>query len=258
MPHTFRDELEKGMTRAWINQPSELQRYHKYHGQNVITCPPTQGDGNAVQVAFVDGSETSMYIPITALSEGWNEHKTEVERKSNMKEKGEFKSPVHERLEFLKEHKLKLYIRQLPAPPIEIEDARIKTIKQVMTSSGDEVFDVEFETLRKVNLIIIGITDANMDNMGWISCNYNWGAARVNIKPKNVNWKRYMDKFINVSEILSAAIRLRVGTAKRSMYGCDWYEGILADAEHEIDDILKRSFNESFEGYTEEHRDDLA
>lgn len=53
--------------RAWINQPSTLQPYHKWHGQKVLVVE----NENDVRVYFLDGEVISMKIDRLALSPGW-------------------------------------------------------------------------------------------------------------------------------------------------------------------------------------------
>lgn len=51
--------------RAWINQPSTLQAYHKMHGKRCIVLD----DGcQVVQVWFTDGPIHSMMIDRSSLS----------------------------------------------------------------------------------------------------------------------------------------------------------------------------------------------
>lgn len=53
------------MKRMWINQPSTLQTYHKYHGKNVLF------DEKQMRVYFTKGPVISMEINKLSLSEGW-------------------------------------------------------------------------------------------------------------------------------------------------------------------------------------------
>lgn len=51
--------------RMWINQPSDLQPYHKWHGQNILFDSLTQ------RGYFLDGPVTSLHITGRELSPGW-------------------------------------------------------------------------------------------------------------------------------------------------------------------------------------------
>jgi recombinational DNA repair protein RecR len=55
--------------RMWINQPSTQQRYHEYHGQNVLAVFRT-GETEAMAY-FLSEPLISMNIDISALSSGW-------------------------------------------------------------------------------------------------------------------------------------------------------------------------------------------
>lgn len=57
-----------GIRRMWINQPSKLQAYHKWHGRNVIADMGCEGD-RFVTVYFTEGDIRSMGIEKSALSE---------------------------------------------------------------------------------------------------------------------------------------------------------------------------------------------
>ena len=52
--------------RAWINQPSTLQSYHKYHGMNVLY------DADEKRIYFLSGDVISMQIDPTVLEIGWH------------------------------------------------------------------------------------------------------------------------------------------------------------------------------------------
>jgi hypothetical protein len=65
--------------RMWINQPSTLQPYHKYHGRRVLTVPPViesikGSQFDFITVYFTEGVEVSMEVFLLALSKGWNSH----------------------------------------------------------------------------------------------------------------------------------------------------------------------------------------
>jgi len=69
----------KRMARKWINQPSTLQQYHKYHGKNVLY------DATAEEVWFTEGDVISMQIDPLALSDGWTKQtKTGESRNENL------------------------------------------------------------------------------------------------------------------------------------------------------------------------------
>ena len=51
----------------WINQPSTSQRFHKYHGMNVLALPYK----GFVTVYFISGDVISMIVPSNILSDGW-------------------------------------------------------------------------------------------------------------------------------------------------------------------------------------------
>ena len=55
------------MERMWINQPSSLQPYHKYHGTNVLANAKTSKYCTAY---FLQGDEISIWIESSALSNG--------------------------------------------------------------------------------------------------------------------------------------------------------------------------------------------
>lgn len=55
--------------RMWINQPSTLQRHHKYHAMNVLA---QEIDEDYYRIWFTKGDVISMEIEGLALSEGWN------------------------------------------------------------------------------------------------------------------------------------------------------------------------------------------
>ena len=56
----------RNIVRAWINQPSTLQPYHKYHGLNVLY------DGDEKRIYFLSGAVISMEIDPTVLEIGWH------------------------------------------------------------------------------------------------------------------------------------------------------------------------------------------
>jgi hypothetical protein len=53
--------------RMWINQPSELQRLHKYHGMNVLVLK----EFGEFRAYFLSGPIISMQVPKECLSPGW-------------------------------------------------------------------------------------------------------------------------------------------------------------------------------------------
>jgi hypothetical protein len=59
----------------WINQPSTLQPYHKYHGMNVLVDMNDTAKNHAgetcVWVYFTQGDTVSVSIAKVALSHGW-------------------------------------------------------------------------------------------------------------------------------------------------------------------------------------------
>lgn len=59
------------LERAWINQPSRLQRFHRWHGMLVLAGD--EGTG-ARRVYFLSGSVVSMVMPADVLSPGWPDH----------------------------------------------------------------------------------------------------------------------------------------------------------------------------------------
>lgn len=58
------------MRRMWINQPSTLQQFHKYHGTNVL-ADEAPNERGVVTVWFLSGDTWSMDILEMALSKGW-------------------------------------------------------------------------------------------------------------------------------------------------------------------------------------------
>jgi len=54
--------------RMWINQPSELQVYHAYHGKNVLA---EEENETTMRVYFLEGNIISMQMDRNALSMGW-------------------------------------------------------------------------------------------------------------------------------------------------------------------------------------------
>lgn len=60
--------LDRKPQRAWINQPSKLQPFHKYHGTRVLAMLDYPGTAN---VYFLDGDVISQQLPTLALSAGW-------------------------------------------------------------------------------------------------------------------------------------------------------------------------------------------
>ena len=64
----------KSVYRAWINQPSTKQEYHRLNGTNVLAVD--EGDGYA-RAYFLSGPVISQRIARIALSPGWNTNKEE-------------------------------------------------------------------------------------------------------------------------------------------------------------------------------------
>jgi DNA-directed RNA polymerase subunit RPC12/RpoP len=64
------------MQRYWVNQPSGLQKFHKYHGQRVLATTQLQHHGFCV-CYFTEGDVISMEIEVDALSAGWPEREAE-------------------------------------------------------------------------------------------------------------------------------------------------------------------------------------
>jgi hypothetical protein len=58
------------MQRMWINQPSQWDVLHKYHGTNVLMDTEKRNDG-FIAIYFLEGETVSMVIPSLALSQGW-------------------------------------------------------------------------------------------------------------------------------------------------------------------------------------------
>jgi hypothetical protein len=56
------------MKRVWVNQPSTLQPYHEWHGQNLLAVVE---DERYSRVYFLSGPVVSMQMLTPALSEGW-------------------------------------------------------------------------------------------------------------------------------------------------------------------------------------------
>jgi hypothetical protein len=61
--------------RMWVNQPSTLQTYHKFHGMEVIAI---KLDDQTSQVYFISTSWTSMEMDNLALSYGWPKTNTDT------------------------------------------------------------------------------------------------------------------------------------------------------------------------------------
>lgn len=60
----------KGVGRYWINQPSTLQYWHKWHGMNVIAVPSNYPD--TTYVYFLEGSTESIPVNTSILAAGWH------------------------------------------------------------------------------------------------------------------------------------------------------------------------------------------
>ena len=59
------------MRRMWINQPSTLQRFHKWHGMNVLAQKESE---KVSRVYFLSGPIISQQIPSNVLSTGWRKN----------------------------------------------------------------------------------------------------------------------------------------------------------------------------------------
>ena len=55
--------------RMWINQPSTLQSFHKYHGIKVLALDDTEDE--VITVYLLEADIISMQIPRSILSKGW-------------------------------------------------------------------------------------------------------------------------------------------------------------------------------------------
>jgi hypothetical protein len=76
----LREEIEalkawRVIRRVWINQPSNLQPLHKYHGMNALA---DVSDPEEVTVYFLRGAVVSMMLPSNVLSEGWRTDATQA------------------------------------------------------------------------------------------------------------------------------------------------------------------------------------
>ena len=71
MKDTF-PKNETMMERYWINQPSNLQLLHKYHGRLVLA--PRIIKSKNVTIYFIDGEVISALLPANILSQGWPKH----------------------------------------------------------------------------------------------------------------------------------------------------------------------------------------
>jgi hypothetical protein len=60
--------LRPKASRKWVNQPSTLQPYHKFHGMEVVAI---QIDDKTSQVYFNSSSWVGMEMDNLALSDGW-------------------------------------------------------------------------------------------------------------------------------------------------------------------------------------------
>lgn len=60
------------VNRMWINQPSTLQPYHRWHGENFLVVD----DGpEHYQAFFLSGDVINMRVRREAMSPGWNEQR---------------------------------------------------------------------------------------------------------------------------------------------------------------------------------------
>ena len=57
-------------TRVWINQPSTMSAYNKWHGVNFLAY--------GTRVYFLDGPTISMEVPSHLLSMGWTDTNEEI------------------------------------------------------------------------------------------------------------------------------------------------------------------------------------
>jgi hypothetical protein len=59
-------------SRYWVNQPSELQQGHRFHGRNVIAnLRDSDGMPHLTRVYFAEGSVISATLRKDSLSPGW-------------------------------------------------------------------------------------------------------------------------------------------------------------------------------------------
>jgi len=57
------------LERYWINQPSKLQPYHKWHGAHVLAY--IEPGERYTRAYFTSGNIISAIIAVEALSKGW-------------------------------------------------------------------------------------------------------------------------------------------------------------------------------------------
>lgn len=65
------------MKRMWINQPSSLESYHKWHGIQVLAMREYD---DTYMVYFLEGQVISMQISRYALSEGWPHEENKIKK----------------------------------------------------------------------------------------------------------------------------------------------------------------------------------
>jgi hypothetical protein len=58
------------LKRMWVNQPSTLQTYHKWHGVCVLATEAEHGT-DICTAYFLSGACVSMRMAYSALSKGW-------------------------------------------------------------------------------------------------------------------------------------------------------------------------------------------
>ena len=62
-------KIEVLLERYWINQPSKLQPYHKWHGAHVLAY--IEPGERYTRAYFTSGNIISAIIAVEALSKGW-------------------------------------------------------------------------------------------------------------------------------------------------------------------------------------------
>lgn len=65
--------MKRKIERMWINQPSTLQNYHKFHGELVLADLTSEKQGR-VTVYFTKGHIVGMDVSKDALDYEWPEH----------------------------------------------------------------------------------------------------------------------------------------------------------------------------------------
>jgi hypothetical protein len=61
------------MRRMWVNQPSTLQKFHKYNGANVLEDEHDKDHKGTIftRIYFTSGPVHSTSVTRASLSEGW-------------------------------------------------------------------------------------------------------------------------------------------------------------------------------------------